>query len=680
MMTQVKTTQNRTNWLERNIFWRVTPTHLIVILLMAISLGLHLYNISAIGDANLYYSAAVKSMLGSWKNFFYAAAEPGGAVTVDKPPLGLWIETAFAYVLGVNGVAVSLPNILSGVFSVPLIFHLTRKYFGSLSGVTAALVYVFTPIVLAADRNNTMDGMLVFTLLLAAWAFSKATDNGKFRFLLIGSVLIGLGFNIKMLQAYLALPALMLLFLLGSKLHWGKRILWSGISVIVILAVSLSWAVIVDLMPTDERPYIGSSEDNTVMELIIGHNGLARLFGHQKGDQPSPAVNSTATENNHLPAALTGPYQPGIGQPPNNPNSEQPAQGRQQPPSYSGNLPQANGNNAFSQETGKPGIFRLFQAPLGKEMSWLLPLALFSMVLLAFSAPISLKRMSDTHKGVVLWGGWMLTCVVFFSMADFFHAYYMIMLAPPLAALIGAGFGWMADDDTHNRWKTGAAVFALLSTLLFEIHLATQFIAFALWMVIPMVLFAIAATILLFRTRQRGKKALMLLMLLSVMVIPAWWSIQTISEDNPHTGLPSAYSGKTNERGNLPDALDKDNRQEALIRFLDENTSDIQYLVAVQRANDGAPFVLATGRPVLYMGGFTGSDDVADVEDVKEMVENGNLRFVMMSNLNQQERELRQWLTTACIPVEAFSKKPSAQNSYMQERAPQNILFDCTTD
>jgi len=300
--------------------------------------------------------------------------------------------------------------------------------------------------------------------------------------------------------------------------------------------------------------------------------------------------------------------------------------------------------------------------------------------LLTFSSPISFNQMSDTHKGVVLWGGWMLTCVVFFSMADFFHAYYMIMLAPPLAALTGAGFGWMADDDTHNRWKTGAAVFALLLTLILEIHLATQFIAFMLWMVIPMVLFAAAAAILMFRTRQRGKKALMLLMLLSVMIIPAWWSIQTISDKNPHTGLPSAYSGEEDERGNNSAMLDRDNRQEALINFLEENTTDIEYLVAVQRANDGAPFVLATGRPVLYMGGFSGSDDVAGVNDLQMMVENRELRFIMMSNLNQQERELRQWLTSTCNPVEAFSTKPTAQNSYMNARTPQSILFDCTMD
>jgi len=188
------------------------------------------------------------------------------------------METAFAYVLGLNGTVVSLPNIFAGVLSVPLIFHLTKKHFNSLASVSAALVYVFTPIVLAADRNNTIDGMLVFTLLLAAWAFIKATDSGKFKYLFIGSVLIGLGFNIKMLQAYLVLPALLLLFLLGSNHNWVKRILFSGISILVILVVSLSWAVIVDLTPADERPYIGSSENNTVMELIIGHNGLSRLF------------------------------------------------------------------------------------------------------------------------------------------------------------------------------------------------------------------------------------------------------------------------------------------------------------------------------------------------------------------------------------------------------------------
>ena len=657
-------------WLDKKIFWNITPTWLIICFLMGVSLLLHLVNIGAIGDGNLYYTAAVKSMLQSWGNLFFAAAEPGGSVTVDKPPLGLWIEALSALIFGVNGFAVSLPNILSGVLSIPVLFHLVRKYFGSLAGITAGVVYTFTPIVLAADRNNTIDGMLVFTLLLAAWAFIKAADSGKFRYLIIGAVLVGLGFNIKMLQAYLVLPAFLLLFLLGTKISWSKRILYIGISLLVILSVSLSWALIVDLTPPEERPYVGSSEDNTVMELIIGHNGMARLFGKHRNGYPPQNNTGPGQPSGNIPQNAMPPQNPAGpngGQPPTN----QPPRGAQPP--------QQSGGNAFGKETGSPGIFRLFQAPLAKEMSWLLPLALFGMVMLAFSAPMSLKNMSSTHKGIILWGGWMLTCLVFFSMADFFHAYYMIMLAPPLATLVGVSFAWFTDLGSGVGWKKGALVFALLLTLIFQITLALKFIDFSLVFILPIGIFFICAGVLLFAKKTHTLQIVPALLFISVLLIPLWWTVQTVLIDNPHTGLPSAYAG---ESGGLqrPPADSRENpRQEALLDFLMTNTEDNEYLVAVQNANTGAPFVLATGRPVLYMGGFTGSDQVIDVGGLREMVATGDLRYIYYQNIEQEkDHSVREWLRSSCQIVEEFSVRPQKYQDYgdpQNQNAP--VLFEC---
>ncbi len=166
---------------------------LLVAALMLISLGLHLVNLNAIGNANEYYTAAVQSTLQSGYNFFFVAAEPGGSVTVDKPPPGLWIEAAFAWAFGVSGVVVSLPNILAGVLSVPLLYALVKRYAGRAAGLIAALVMSLTPIFLATNHNNTMDGMLVFTLLLAGWAFVRAAEGGGLRVLLLGAFLPGGG-------------------------------------------------------------------------------------------------------------------------------------------------------------------------------------------------------------------------------------------------------------------------------------------------------------------------------------------------------------------------------------------------------------------------------------------------------------------------------------------------------
>jgi len=141
-------------FLKHNILPGVTVATMLVIVIMALSLGLHLYNINSIGDANAYYTAAVKSMLMSWKNFFFVAAEPGGSVTIDKPPLGLWIEAVFAYFLGVSGFSVSLPNILAGVFGIPLLYAMVKKYAGEMAGLISALVMAITPVFVATNRTT----------------------------------------------------------------------------------------------------------------------------------------------------------------------------------------------------------------------------------------------------------------------------------------------------------------------------------------------------------------------------------------------------------------------------------------------------------------------------------------------------------------------------------------------
>jgi len=153
------------------------------------SLFFHLYRIEEIGFANEYYTAAVKSMLHSWHNFFFVAAEPGGSVAVDKPPLGLWIQACFAAIFGVSGFSVTLPNILAGVFSVPLIYFITKNTFGRTAGLVSVLALTSTPIFLAVNRNNTMDGMLNFLLIVSAWVFIKATEKNSLLLLTVGSIL-----------------------------------------------------------------------------------------------------------------------------------------------------------------------------------------------------------------------------------------------------------------------------------------------------------------------------------------------------------------------------------------------------------------------------------------------------------------------------------------------------------
>jgi 4-amino-4-deoxy-L-arabinose transferase-like glycosyltransferase len=697
----------KTSFLGKRILLGITLGALIVLAIMLLSLGLHLYKIDSIGDANAYYTAAVKSMLMSWKNFFFAAAEPGGSVTVDKPPLGLWIEAIFAYFLGVSGVSVSLPNILAGVFGIPLLYSMVKRHMGELAGIVAAFVLAITPVFVATNRNNTMDGLLVFFLLVAAWAFIQAAETSKFRWLLLGAFVVGLGFNIKMMQAFLPLPAFYAFYIFSSKEGWLRKTINLVLASALLIAVSLSWAVVVDLTPADQRPYIGSSGNNTVMGLIFGHNGISRLEsgggqaggGLQNGQMPPTAPQAGLTNDQG-----TQPQQGDRQNPPQEalnacassipgsscsfnlqngntingfcitpPNQEvlvcapqgNAPQNRQVPanPQTSNGVPDGQvGGTPFNQETGEPGIFRFFTRPLSKQMSWLLPFALFSILIALFGSRIKLPIESGVHKALILWGGWLLTCVVFFSMiSGIFHSYYAIMLVPALGAMVGIGFAQLWSLGEDNKWiGVGLALFAAL-TIGFQFFATNQYNETSWWMLGSIILFGFGILLLVFKRRLA-----FLLILAAMMVIPLFWTIKTATT-NADQNLPTAYSGGNQQpvRTDLPRQQPGANRNSQLINYLEANTRDVDYLVAVPSSQQGAQLVLATGRPVLYLGGFGGGDNVVSADELGVMVANNKLRYVYYGGDRGGNAEIATWLKSTCEVIPEFSQSASGNQAPM---------------
>lgn len=671
---------------------------LAIIAIMILSATLHLWDIESIGDSNTYYTAAVESMTQSWHNFFYASAEPGGSVTVDKPPLGLQIETLFALVFGVSGFSTVLPNILAGIFSVPLMYHLVKKHFGALAGIVAALVVAATPVVFAADRNNTQDGLLTFFLLLAAWAFIKAVESGRARWLFLGAVIVGLGFNIKMLQAYLPVPAFFALYFFGAKVGWFKKFSLAFAALTVMAAVSLSWALIVDSVPADERPYIGSSHDNTVMGLITGHNGTARLFGGRGPNQQAPRSGpfDGAQGEPQAGPAFDGPdgFNPNAS--PDNPNGQVSAN----------DGPQAQGGPMFSWETGAPGVFRFFQPPLAAEMSWLLPFALFSLVVIALQSRIKLPVESGAHLGLLLWGGWLMTCVVFFSMVSgIFHSYYVVMLAPALGGVVGGGFGalWQkqaegialsgGSSESRDPQSKGHArsgwwlTLGVAATVAFQIFLAWEYGVNAIWMPLAFVLVALATVLLfvqLFKARNLLSRAVFCLLLSAMLIIPLTWSALTVA-DGTGANLPAAYGVSGGPGGRAPVGAKNaapaqapgDNASDAMLEFLQANTQGMKYLLAVPSSGMGARYVIATGRPVLYMGGFGGNDNVVSAEDLAQLVAEGKLRYVLFGGGQGNKQEISSWLQSSCAAVKEFSQQGAGG---LQSQGPNQggqVLYDC---
>lgn len=655
------------------------------------------YQLGATSLGNSYYAATVKSMLTSWHNFFFVSYEPGGSVSVDKPPLGFWIEAISAYFFGLTGFSLALPNALAGTFSIPMLYSLVKKQFGTLSGLAAALVLAVTPITIATERNNTIDGMLVFVLLAATWFTWKSVENGKLRYLLMGAIIIGLGFNIKMLQAYMVLPAIYLLYFFGAKHRWPKRITHLGIATVLLLAVSLSWALIVDSVPAENRPFIGSSTDNTVTELIIGHNGIKRLLGGP-GSGIAPENGQFANNNQR-----------------DNGNGNDRESARADLPSKQdglpGQTPPAGSNQpGGANEVGIAGWLRLFSEPLAAQGSWLLPLALLGVGLILYGTGYQ-GALTNQHLALILWTAWLLPISFYFTFTKgLWHTYYLIMLGPPLAALVGATLGTLDSvvnlqpaparqamrSDSQNSYsdkssfektsilptpRTAWFLVALLSsiTVAFEIFIASAYPNYFVTISTLILLFWFIGISLLWIRPQTWS---LVVVMLSLLIGPLIWSGLTTFNPQPEVNLPKA-GPMTGQPGNGPTGISLSPTQKAILTYLLSNTNPDTYLAATLDSHGASPFILATGRPFLTLGGFIGRDEVVSVTTLQKMISTGSLRFILDNGNLKDKQAIFNWVSSSCKIVEVPGVQSFSKNSSLSlpSGGPQNqkftALYDC---
>ena len=633
--------------------------HLIALSLIAIlSFTLNFYAISKIGYGNAYYAAAIKSMSESFHNFFYVSFDPAGLVSVDKPPLALWIQTIFVLIFGYHGWAMLLPQALAGTGSSIMMYILTAKRFGRPAGLISALVFAVTPAVVVASRNNTMDMQLILCLLVATWFLFSAIEKSKKSHLFLAALFIGLGFNIKMLQAYMIIPAVVIVYFIFSKEKFLKRLINSLISLVIMAVISFAWVVAVDLTPASQRPYVDSSTNNTVRELIVGHNGVERLVGQGGGMNMSNRNNFGSRENN------------GNGTPPSGGNFNPPSGNNGDSTSTSGNFTSTNGNatppngngrngNNFpgsgygnfgnfkqgggisGNEIGNAGVLRLWSSSLYGQASWLIILALFCIVVRI--GKFSLKNVNIKQGIFVYWMIWLVTMYAFFSFAGFYHRYYLCMFAPALAGLIGPG---IVEMYRYFRAKKGIKQFllpvSLIATFIPEIIYVWSYSQLRSWLT-PIMIAAFGASLILMAFNYMKPKAVILklatvMMLVSVLAAPFYWALTVVIYPSQNSTMPYAgpeLSSTAEVRGMTPNQENLttgDNQTLSLEKYLAANYKEGSYLVVSQRSDDVAQFIVDTGLPAVAYGGFLGSDNSMTVDKLKELVKEGKVTYFMVSN------------------------------------------------
>ena len=583
--------------------------------LLAATALLYLWALSASGWANDFYSAAAQAASHSWKAFFFGSSDASNFITVDKPPAALWVMGLSVRVFGVSSWSLLAPQALMGVATVGLLYATVRRWFGPAAGLLAGAVMALTPVATLIFRFNNPDALLVLLLVAGAYATVRALEDGSTGWLVLAGACVGFGFLAKQLQALLVVPAFALVYLAAAPGSLARRLGQLAAAGVAMVASAGWWVAIVELTPASARPYIGGSQTNSILELTFGYNGFGRLTGNEAGSVGG------------------GPGGPGGG------------------------------------GWGQTGWARMFGAEVGGQIAWLLPAAL---LLLAAGLWLT-RRMPRTNRAraaFALWGGWLVvTGLVFSFMQGIFHPYYAVALAPAVGALVGMGATGLWEVRRHptmRRWLAATlAVTAVWSYVLLRRTPDWHPGLAPLVLVVGLVVAALIATMPSVAPR-RAVLGVAAAGLLVAMAGPAAYSLDTAA--TPHGGaIPSAgpavagarfgpgggFRGATGlgrfgqgfgpgqgqtfpggpgglgRAGALGGLLDGGTPNAELVALLRQDAGRYRWVAAAVGSNSAAGVQLATGDPVMAIGGFNGSDPAPTLEQFQQYVAEGNVHYFL---------------------------------------------------
>jgi 4-amino-4-deoxy-L-arabinose transferase-like glycosyltransferase len=622
--------------------------HLPVIVPVALAGVLNTNRLSQNGYANIFYSAAVSSMLRSLHNFVFVSFDPGGLITVDKPPLALWVQAASAKAFGFSPLSLLLPEAIAGVLAVALLYFLMERRLGRAAAFAGALTLSVLPSFVAVSRDNGVDPVLILLMLLACSLGLRATESGRWRTLLSSAAIVGLAFNTKTLAAYLVVPGIALAYLLCAPGSPARRVTQLLVAGLVMAVVSFAWIAFVDLTPASKRPYVGSSTNNSELGLTFEYNGLGRVEGQEGGPHHVPvrpgayvpaarqrAVNAAAARATRAAPApkpeLHRPAPRPAGKAAPRPAPKAPAKtsaGREKLP-----IPFA----------GSPSPLRLFGVGLGDQAGWMLPFALFGLfgvVLLALldrrggrpregSSPEASRRRDPRLATALVLGGWFVVEAAVLSLSKgIVHPYYVSALEPGTAAMAGAGavaFATLARGRRRS-WSLLLAVFAVATTVAAQVVLMHRE-HYMLWFV-PVLLVGAALGVGAFIALRRLAAPALALTFLLLLVAPTAYATSTwlapVEGTFPVAG-PRHFAGPGGYGVNRQDlAIDR-----ALADYVRSHDPGSRWALLTLASDTAAPLIL-TGLDAGAIGGYSGADPVLDGAGLARLVALGQARYVLL--------------------------------------------------
>jgi 4-amino-4-deoxy-L-arabinose transferase-like glycosyltransferase len=572
--------------------------------LLAATGVLYLWDLAASGWANAFYSAAAQAGASNWTAMLFGSSDPANAITVDKTPAALWVIDISVRLFGLDSWSVLVPQALEGVAAVALLYAGVRRVSGPGAALLAGAVFALTPVAALMFRFNNPDALLVLLLVAAAYCVQRACEKDSSRWWLIAAgVAVGFGFLTKMMQAFLVLPGFAVAYLVAGHRPLRRRIV-DLLGAAVALVVFGGWyLLLVEAWPASARPYIGGSQHDSIVELALAYNGLGRLTGDEPG---------------------------GLG------------------------------NLNFDVGWG-----RLFGAGMGADIAWLLPAAV-----ICIGAGLMITRRASrtdlTRAALIMWGGWLaVTAVVFSLMNGIVHPYYTVALAPAIAAGVGIGATLLWHNRSDIRSATALSGAVLVTAILAAV-LWSRLDEWLPWLRAEVAVGGVGAAVLLLavgRLTTAVARAVAGLAVVACLAAPAAYSLATAA--TPHTGaIPSVGPSRLGGPGfgGWPGGLlDSPTPGTALSAALAAGADDFTWTAAVVGSNNAAGYQLASGAPVMAIGGFNGTDPWPTLEEFKRYVADKQIHYFIrgrtmighwgsVTSGRSESAEIAQWVETHYAP------------------------------
>ncbi|NBE56853.1 glycosyltransferase family 39 protein, partial [Streptomyces boluensis] len=237
----------------------------LLLALLAVTAALYLWNLSASGYANSFYSAAVQAGSESWKAFFFGSSDAANAITVDKPPAALWPMALSVRLFGLGSWQILVPEVLMAVATAAVLYAAVRRRFSAAAGLITVTVFALTPVAALMFRFNNPDALLALLMTVTVYCVLRALEHARTKWLVWAGVAVGLAFLTKTLQAFLILPPLAVLYAVCAPTRVRRRLGQLGLAAVALVVSGGWWVAIVELWPASSRPYIGGSQNNSFL-------------------------------------------------------------------------------------------------------------------------------------------------------------------------------------------------------------------------------------------------------------------------------------------------------------------------------------------------------------------------------------------------------------------------------